>query len=125
MIFDKKNECRIRFTFPGNTGYVSIGFDGVYRTNPYWEREKILEVGVGLDDVYHTTMTKTEIGTRPYFARGSWQDDHTFIVYCKSGWALPEKIIFTFENPNTLSILWSTIFYKFSVTAARSQAPVM
>jgi CubicO group peptidase (beta-lactamase class C family) len=122
LFFDKKNQCRIRFTFPGKTAYVSIGFDGFYRTNPYSKRLKVLEIDVGLDDVYRTTMTPTEIGTMPYFARGAWQDDRTFAVYSLSAWSLPEKIVFTFEDANTVSISWPTIFYKLSLTGTGNDA---
>jgi CubicO group peptidase (beta-lactamase class C family) len=122
LFFDKKNQCRIRFTFPGKTAYVSVGFDGFYRTNPYSKRLKVLEIDVGLDDVYRTTMTPTEIGTMPYFARGAWQDDRTFAVYSLSAWSLPEKIVFTFEDDNAVSITWSTIFYKLSLTGPGNDA---
>jgi hypothetical protein len=122
LVFNKKNQCRIRFTFPEKTAYVSVGFDGVYRTNPYSKRLKVLEIDVGLDDVYRSTMTPTEIGTLPYFARGSWKDDRTFVVYSKSGWSLPEKIVFTFEDSKSVSISWSMIFYKFSVTGTANDA---
>lgn len=122
LIFDKKNQCRIRFTFPGKTAYVSIGFDGVYRTNPYSKRLKVLEIDVGLDDVYRTIMTPTEIGPMPYFARGAWQDDCTFAVYSLSAWSLPEKIVFTFDDSKTVSISWSMAFYKFSLTGTGNDA---
>jgi CubicO group peptidase (beta-lactamase class C family) len=122
LFFDKKNQCRVRFTFPGKTAYVSIGFDGIYRTNPYSKRLKVLEIDVGLDDVHRTTMTPTEIGTLPYFARGAWQDERTFTIYSLSPWSLPEKIVFTFEDPKSVSISWSMAFYKFSLTGTGNDA---
>jgi len=114
LIFAAKNQCKIRFTFPENPQYISIGFDGVYRTNPYSNRLKVLEVEVGMDNVYRTTWIKTEIGPMPFFAKGTWTDEHTFNINCKTGWSLPERIVFTFENPQSLSLVWSSIFYKCS-----------
>jgi CubicO group peptidase (beta-lactamase class C family) len=117
LLFNEKDACRIQFNFTGEVDFLSLGFDAVFRTSPQSQKKiKFLEAVAGLDGVFRSSMADTEMGEIPYFAKGNWTDEKTFIMKVNSGWCLPENHIFTFIDEKKLTYSCETIFYRFSLT---------
>jgi len=120
--FPRPDLGRIRIDYSGTGRDADWGVDVVYRTDDLADRQRQVDLELGLDGRSRTTrIVHDEIGDIPISTRGRWEGECRLVLTVVTGWAIPQTWTVDFCEKDAVSLTIESAFYS-TVISGRSGA---
>jgi CubicO group peptidase (beta-lactamase class C family) len=118
--FPRPDLGRMGIVYSGTGRDADWGVDVVYRTDDLADRQRRIELELGLGGRPRTTrIVHDEIGEIPISARGRWEGGCRLLMTVVTGWAIPQTWTIDFCEENSVSLTIESVFYS-TTTSGRS-----